>query len=150
MMTIEEFKELIIANTLKGGFPDERWGIQFPKEAWDEDTESVDLSKAKLYWILPGQPGFGLYAGYDYIPVRDADFQFLCELLESLVENEPDDEYGQLYEENPFEAVDRYLRKIEDPLLLAGYEFNNGRLYVSPPRKISLALMWKEYPDIER
>lgn len=69
-MTIEEFKELIIANTLKGWFPDERWGIQFPKEAWDEDTESVDLSKAKPYWVQPGRPGFGLYAGYDYILVR--------------------------------------------------------------------------------
>lgn len=67
-MTIEEFKELIIVNTLKGGFPDERWGIQFPKEAWDEDTESVDLSKDKPYWVLPSQPGFGLYAGYDKSP----------------------------------------------------------------------------------
>jgi hypothetical protein len=49
-MTIEEFKELIIANTLKGGFgPDECWGIQFPKEAWDEDMESVDLSAVRPY-----------------------------------------------------------------------------------------------------
>jgi len=145
MMTIEEFRELIIANTLKGWFPDERWGIQFPKEAWDEDTESVDLSKAKPYWIQPGRPGFGLYAGYDYIPVRDADFPFLCELLESLAENEPDDEYGQLYKESPLEAVDRYLREIEDPMLLAGYEFNDGRLYTSPE-----LLQRRGEPDIGR
>lgn len=144
-MTIEEFKELIITNTLKGGFSDECWGIQFPKEAWDEDTESIDLSKAKPYWVQHGQPGFGLYVGYDYIPVRDANFPFLCELLESLVENEPDDEYGQLYKESPLEAVDRYLREIEDPLLLAGYEFDKGRLYTSPE-----LLQRREETGIER
>jgi hypothetical protein len=67
-MTVEELKELIIANTLRNDLLYDRWGMFFPKEAWDENTESVDLSKDKPYWVLPSQPGFGLYAGYDKSP----------------------------------------------------------------------------------
>ena len=103
-MTIEEFKELIIANTLKGGFPDERWGIQFPKEAWDEDTESVDLSAVRPYWIYRDRQKFGLHKGYYYTPIRNADLQLVKAISERLCEM--------------------------DVLSLAGYEFRNGRLYM--------------------
>jgi len=105
-VTIEEFKELIIANTLKGGFPDERWGIQFPKEAWDEDTESVDLSMVRPYWIYRDRQKFGLHKGYYYTPVRDADSHF----------TKDKDINGHLYE--------------TDILFLVGYEFRDGRLYM--------------------
>ncbi len=103
-MTIEELKELIIANTLRNDLLYDRWGMFFPKEAWDENTESVDLSAVKPYWIYRDCQKFGLHKGYYYTPVRDAD-------------------------SHPAKAIDEHLCET-DVLSLVGYEFRNGRLYM--------------------
>jgi hypothetical protein len=103
-MTIEELKELIIANTLRNDLLYDRWGMFFPKEAWDENTESVDLSAVKPYWIYHDCQKFGLHKGYYYTPVRDAD-------------------------SHPAKAIDEHLCET-DVLSLVGYEFRNGRLYM--------------------
>jgi len=105
-MTVEELKELIIANTLRNDLLYDRWGMFFPKEAWDEDTESVDLSAARPYWIYRDRQKFGLHKGYYYTPVRDADSHF----------TKDKDINGHLYE--------------TDILFLVGYEFRDGRLYM--------------------
>ena len=103
-MTVEELKELIIANTLRNDFLYDRWGMFFPKKAWDENTESVDLSAARPYWIYRDRQKFGLHKGYYYTPIRNADLQLVKAISERLCEM--------------------------DVLSLAGYEFRNGRLYM--------------------